>query len=110
MDCPVGTVMSRLYRGRRLLQKTLFDYAGAQFKEVKTFFFHNTIYDTVWRDAARYRQPVRMAEMARLDPESPLLPGAVRWLMDEGIGSVSLNPDSVISTWLYLAGQGEDVG
>ncbi len=27
MDCPVGTVMSRLYRGRRLLQKRLRDYA-----------------------------------------------------------------------------------
>ncbi|MCV6638413.1 phosphoenolpyruvate synthase [Candidatus Albibeggiatoa sp. nov. NOAA] len=27
-----------------------------------------------------------------------------KWLMDEGIGSVSLNPDTVVSTWLYLAG------
>jgi RNA polymerase sigma-70 factor (ECF subfamily) len=27
MDCPVGTVMSRLFRGRRLLQKALHDYA-----------------------------------------------------------------------------------
>ncbi|MFI5288985.1 MAG: sigma-70 family RNA polymerase sigma factor [Polyangia bacterium] len=27
MDCPVGTVMSRLHRGRRLLQKTLREYA-----------------------------------------------------------------------------------
>src|SRR5262249_25657599 len=27
MDCPVGTVMSRLHRGRRMLQKTLHDYA-----------------------------------------------------------------------------------
>lgn len=31
-------------------------------------------------------------------------PDFARWLMDEGIGSVSLNPDTVISTWLYLAG------
>lgn len=30
MECPVGTVMSRLYRGRRLLQKTLYDYAVQQ--------------------------------------------------------------------------------
>ncbi len=25
------------------------------------------------------------------------------WLVDEGIGSVSLNPDTVLDTWLYLA-------
>ena len=27
LECPVGTVMSRLFRGRRLLQKTLASYA-----------------------------------------------------------------------------------
>ena len=27
MDCPVGTVMSRLFRARKRLQETLFDYA-----------------------------------------------------------------------------------
>ena len=27
MDCPAGTVMSRLYRGRKLLQKLLYEYA-----------------------------------------------------------------------------------
>ena len=30
MECPAGTVMSRLYRGRRLLQKQLADYAAEQ--------------------------------------------------------------------------------
>jgi RNA polymerase sigma-70 factor (ECF subfamily) len=30
MECPVGTVMSRLFRGRRLLQKALHDYAVEQ--------------------------------------------------------------------------------
>jgi RNA polymerase sigma-70 factor (ECF subfamily) len=30
MDCPVGTVMSRLFRARRLLQRTLHDYAVEQ--------------------------------------------------------------------------------
>lgn len=30
-------------------------------------------------------------------------PDFANWLMDEGIHSVSLNPDSVLSTWLYLA-------
>ena len=27
LDCPVGTVMSRLYRGRKMLEKTLLEYA-----------------------------------------------------------------------------------
>ena len=27
------------------------------------------------------------------------------WLVEQGIESVSLNPDSVIETWLYLAEQ-----
>ena len=30
-------------------------------------------------------------------------PDFARWLMDEGIETVSLNPDSVLETWLYLA-------
>jgi len=31
-----------------------------------------------------------------------------RWLVDQGIGSVSLNPDTVLETWLYLAAPGEN--
>ncbi|MBS0336013.1 MAG: phosphoenolpyruvate synthase [Proteobacteria bacterium] len=30
-------------------------------------------------------------------------PDFARWLMDEGIGSLSLNPDTVVSTWMSLA-------
>ena len=29
-------------------------------------------------------------------------PDLARWLMEEGIDSVSLNPDTVVETWLYL--------
>ncbi len=32
-------------------------------------------------------------------------PDLARWLMEQGIDSVSLNPDSVIETWLFLADQ-----
>lgn len=30
MECPAGTVMSRLYRGRKMLQRLLYDYAVEQ--------------------------------------------------------------------------------
>ncbi len=32
-------------------------------------------------------------------------PDLARWLMEQGITSVSLNPDTVVETWLYLANQ-----
>lgn len=32
-------------------------------------------------------------------------PAPAGWLMEQGIDSVSLNPDSVLSTWLHLAGE-----
>ncbi len=32
-------------------------------------------------------------------------PNLARWLLTEGITSISLNPDTVVDTWLYLAGQ-----
>ena len=34
-------------------------------------------------------------------------PALAAWLMEQGIDSVSLNPDSVLSTWLSLAGEPE---
>jgi len=37
-------------------------------------------------------------------------PELAHWLMEEGIDSVSLNPDSVIQTWLYLAGERTPTG
>jgi pyruvate,water dikinase len=33
-------------------------------------------------------------------------PDFARWLMEQGIESLSLNPDTVVSTWLALAGAG----
>lgn len=32
-------------------------------------------------------------------------PDLARWLMEQGISSVSLNPDTVVETWLFLAGE-----
>lgn len=53
--------------------QTLFDYARAQFKELKTYFFHNTIYETLWADPARYRKPLHIDELVRRDPETRLI-------------------------------------
>ncbi len=52
------------------LVQTLFDYARAQFKELKTCFFHNTIYDTLWEDPARYKKPLKVDDLVRRDPDT----------------------------------------
>ncbi len=53
--------------------QTLFDYARSQFKDLKTYFFHNTIYATLWEDPARWRKPQPIADFARLDPATRLI-------------------------------------
>jgi pyruvate,water dikinase len=37
-------------------------------------------------------------------------PDLAEWLMDQGIGSVSLNPDTVVDTWIRLARHRREVG
>jgi hypothetical protein len=68
--------------------QTLFDYARSQFKDVKTFFFHNTIYSTLWGDPARYRKPQRIEEFARFDPETRLVI----------VGDASMAPYELLAT------------
>lgn len=53
--------------------QTLFNYARAQFKEVKTYFFHNTIYDCVWEDPSRYKKTKKIVDFSRQDPETRLV-------------------------------------
>jgi len=53
--------------------RTLFYYSRAQFKDIKTFFFHNTIYDNLWEDASRMRKPLHVDELVRLDPETRVI-------------------------------------
>ncbi len=68
--------------------QTLFDYARAQFKELKTYFFHNTIYGTVWADPARFKMPKRVDEFTRQDPETRLIL----------IGDASMAPYELMAT------------
>lgn len=53
--------------------QTLFNHARSQFKVLKTYFFHNTIYDYLWEDAARYKKPRRVDALAAADPATRLI-------------------------------------
>jgi len=68
--------------------QTLFDYARAQFKDVKTFFFHNTVYDALWKDASRIKNPVKVAEFSRFDPETRII----------FVGDASMAPYELMAT------------
>ncbi|HIJ20876.1 MAG TPA: hypothetical protein HPP58_07505, partial [Deltaproteobacteria bacterium] len=68
--------------------QTLFNYARAQFKELKTFFFHNTIYDNIWEDPSRYRKPYSIDELMRRDPDTRVII----------VGDASMAPYELMST------------
>jgi len=53
--------------------QTLFSYARSQFKDLRTYYFHNTVYDVVWQDAQRYYRPERLDDFALRDPETRLI-------------------------------------
>jgi len=56
-----------------LVVQTLFDYARAQFKDLKTYYFHNTVYDVLWKDPARTHKPRKVRDFAANDPETRLI-------------------------------------
>jgi uncharacterized protein with von Willebrand factor type A (vWA) domain len=66
----------------------LFNYARAQFKDLKTFFFHNTIYDYLWEDARRIRKPFAVDDLVRLDPDT-------RFII---VGDASMAPYELMAT------------
>ena len=68
--------------------QTIFNYSRAQFKELRTFFFHNTIYDNIWKDPPRFRKPFRVDDLARLDPET-------RFII---VGDASMAPYELMAT------------
>ncbi len=51
----------------------LFSSTKDQFKDIKTYYFHNTIYDRLWKDASRRLQPVYLHDFSRLDPDTRLI-------------------------------------
>jgi uncharacterized protein with von Willebrand factor type A (vWA) domain len=55
------------------LVQALFHYSLSQFKDVKTYFFHNTIYDLLWEDPARRQKPVLLDDLSRRDPQTRVI-------------------------------------
>jgi len=52
------------------LVKTLFDHARSQFKDLKIYYFHNTLYDTLWADPERSQKPFPIDDFVHDDRES----------------------------------------
>ena len=55
------------------LVQTLFNYARSQFKDLKIYYFHNTVYSTLWEDPNRGKKPKPVEEFVRVDPETRLI-------------------------------------
>ena len=51
----------------------LFDHARANFKDLKIFYFHNTIYEQLWADPRRWTNSFTVNDLLRLDPETRLI-------------------------------------
>jgi uncharacterized protein len=53
--------------------QTLFDYARDQFRDLKTYFFHNTVYDFLWEDPSRINRPFKVEDFISFDPKTRLI-------------------------------------
>jgi uncharacterized protein with von Willebrand factor type A (vWA) domain len=53
--------------------RTLFNYARSQFKDLKIYYFHNTLYGSVWLDPQRHLRPEAVEEFTRRDPDTRLI-------------------------------------
>ena len=53
--------------------RTLFTYATSTFKQLKTYYFHNCVYDRVYEDVQRMTKPFKTAEFARIDPDTRII-------------------------------------
>ncbi len=53
--------------------QTLFNYARSQFKDLRIYYFHNTLYGRVWSDPQRHLKPEPIEEFARRDPDTRLI-------------------------------------
>ena len=80
--------------------QTLFNYARSQFKDLKVYFFHNTIYGTVWEDPSRYKSPVSLFDVSKMEPDTRLII----------VGDASMAPYELVSPGgsIYVGGGPEE--
>jgi hypothetical protein len=53
--------------------RTLFMYANSNFKDLKTYYFHNCVYDRVYADPSRQTKPLKTIDFSRFDPDTRLI-------------------------------------
>ncbi len=53
--------------------QTLFNYARSQFKDLRIYYFHNTLYGRVSSDPQSHLKPEPIEEFARRDPDTRLI-------------------------------------
>lgn len=68
--------------------QSLFDYSRSQFKDLKVYFFHNTIYDYLWADPQRRSKPHSVDQLVKIDPET-------RFII---VGDASMAPYEIMAT------------
>jgi uncharacterized protein len=77
--------------------QVLFNHARNQFKDLKIYYFHNTIYSRVWEDSSRQFKPVYLEDFGRFDSQTRLII----------VGDASMSPYELFSRngGIYYAGQ-----
>ncbi len=55
------------------MTRALFHHARDSFRRLRTFFFHNCVYDTVWEDPRRVDKPVPLQDVLRADSDTRVI-------------------------------------
>jgi len=86
--------------------QVLFNYARNQFKDLKTFFFHNTIYGTLWEDPQRHYKPFPVDDLLKLDRDTRIIivgdASMAYWELNNFNGSIYYGERSGIPSYKRL--------
>jgi uncharacterized protein with von Willebrand factor type A (vWA) domain len=86
--------------------QTVFNYARSQFKDLKTFFFHNTIYGKVWEDPRRWNKPCNVEDFVKLSRDTRFIivgdASMAYWELNNTDGSIHYEEKSGMPSWKRL--------